>query len=177
MAKPLNPNAYSQVSIIAHWAAALLIVALFFTHEGDRGSISYTFHVSGGALAGLFLLWRVWHRWRRGFAENPNQHALLALVSKLVLWGFLAATVIVVVSGYLLPWTLGKPLDLFGVVSVPAPVGEIHILHELMEKVHDAAGHLFVPLLALHLLGAAKHALIDKDDVASRIFKPARGGR
>ena len=30
-----------------------------------------------------------------------------------------------------------------------------------MEEVHDVSGHLFIPLLALHILGSAKHAIVD----------------
>ena len=52
-------DGYSTVSVVAHWLAAILVVALFFTHTATRGTAAYAFHVSGGAIAGLFLLWRV----------------------------------------------------------------------------------------------------------------------
>jgi cytochrome b561 len=42
-------DGYSRVSIIAHWLAAILVVALFLTHEGERGSTEYAIHVGGGA--------------------------------------------------------------------------------------------------------------------------------
>ena len=48
---------YSRVSIIAHWLAAVAVVALFLTHEADRGSSGWFFHVSIGAVLGVFLLW------------------------------------------------------------------------------------------------------------------------
>ncbi len=168
--------AYSVVSIIAHWLGAVLIIALFLTHEAERGTSSYAFHVGGGALAGLLLLWRVWRRIRIGFTENPNQNVILLMLSKSVLWGFLVCIVVVVISGYLLPWTLGKPLELFGTVSIPSPINEIHFLDELMDETHDVAGHLFLPLLGLHILGWAKHAFVDKDGSAARIFKPVSRG-
>ncbi|MDP6019688.1 MAG: hypothetical protein QGG19_00005, partial [Alphaproteobacteria bacterium] len=107
MLETLRHDAYSALSIFAHWFAAILVIALFLTHEGDRGSSSYVFHVSGGAIAGVFLLWRVWHRVRRGMTESPDQSPLLNIVSKIVLWGFLASIVVVVISGYLIPWSLG----------------------------------------------------------------------
>ena len=46
-----------------------------------------------------------------------------------------------------------------------------------MEEVYDVSGHLFIPLLALHILGAAKHAIVDKSGIARRMFKPTSGGR
>ena len=169
-------NGYSPLSVSVHWLAAILIIALFFTHEAEQGTAFYAFHVGGGAIAGIFLLWRVWHRVRSGFAENPNQYILLALLSKAVLWGFLVSIVVVVVSGYLLPWSLGKPIDLFGIVAVPSPIGDVHVLHEFMEEMHEVSGHLFVPLLGLHILGWAKHKFVDRDQASSRMFRPDKNG-
>jgi cytochrome b561 len=49
-------------------------------------------------------------------------------------------------------------------------------LHKLLEEVHEIAGQLFIPLIGLHLLGAAKHAFFDKDGIAQRMFKSSEGG-
>ena len=49
-------DGYSQLSIVTHWIAAIIVIALFLTHEGERGSAAYVIHVSGGALVGVFLL-------------------------------------------------------------------------------------------------------------------------
>ena len=94
-------DGYSGSSIVVHWLAAILVIALFITHEGDRGSAGYVFHVSGGAIAGVFLLWRVWHRVRRGSTHPPKQAAVFNLAARLVHWGLLVA--IVVVRGFRLP--------------------------------------------------------------------------
>ncbi len=177
MSLSAQTDGYSHWSIIVHWLTAFLVIALFLTHEGDRGSAAYVFHVSGGAIAGLFLLWRVWLRARRGIADHPPQAALLTLVSKLVLWGFLAAIAIVVITGYFLPWSLGRPLDIFGFAAIPSPMGMSRPVHEFTEELHELAGYAFVPLLVLHILGAAKHAIIDKDGIAQRMFKSVSGGR
>ena len=61
-------------------------------------------HVSGGAIAGVFLLWRVWHRARRGMVALPDQAFLLNAAARVVQWGFLVAIVVAVITGYLLPW-------------------------------------------------------------------------
>ena len=169
-------NGYSGGSILVHWLTAILVFALFITHEGERGSTAYLLHVSGGAIAGIFLLWRVWHRLRRGVAEAPQQGAILNLAARLVHWALLAAIVVVVITGYLLPWTLGQPLDVFG-LAIPAPMGANRGLHEFMETVHDISGHLFVPLLALHILGAIKHVAFDLRGAGARMFRPLTGGR
>ena len=167
---------YSFLSIMVHWLAAILVVALFFTHEGGRGSAAYLFHVSGGAIVGLFLLWRVWRRVRRGSVHPPEQAAIFNIAARLVHWGLLVAIVLVVVSGYLLPWSLGRELDVFG-FGIPSPMGANRDVHELMERVHDVTGHLFIPLLVLHVIGAVKHAVFDRLGAGLRMFKPVAGGR
>ena len=167
---------YSALSIVVHWLAAILVIALFVTHEGEPGSTAYVLHVSGGAIAGVFLLWRVWRRVRRGSTHPPRQAAVFNLAARLVHWGLLVAIVVVVVSGYLLPWSLGQELDVFG-IGIPSPMGANRSVHGLVERVHDVSGHLFVPLLALHVLGAAKHAILDWRRAGLRMFRPIDGGR
>lgn len=170
-------DGYSRLSIFIHWITAIFVIALFLTHEGDRGSWAYFFHVSVGAAVGLFLLWRVWHRVRRGMTDKTDQAALLNFLSQVVMWGFLAAIVVVVLTGYLLPWSLGRPFDVLGLFSVPSPMGFNRDAHELIEEIHEISGQLFVPLVALHILGAAKHAFIDKDGIAARMFRSVVNGR
>ena len=167
---------YSLRSIVVHWLAAILVVALFFTHEGERGSTAYLFHVSAGAIVGLFLLWRVWHRIQRGSTHPPEQAAIFNFAARLVHWGLLIAIVVVVVSGYLLPWSLGRELDVFG-FGIPSPMGANRNVHEFMERVHDVTGHLFIPLLAVHVLGTVKHAVFDRRGAGLRMFTPIDGGR
>lgn len=168
---------YSRLSIIVHWIAAICVVALFFTHEGNRDSLSFAFHVSGGAVIGVFLIWRVLYRTRRGFASKPDQHVLLNLVSKLVLWGLLISILAVTVTGYLLPWSVGQPISFGGLFDIPSPLPRSRPLHELMEQVHDLAGHVIVPLFLLHVLGAMKHLIINRDGVMQRMIRSDEMGR
>ena len=173
---PARSDGFSLGSILSHWLSAVLVVALFFTHEAERGSSGFAFHVSGGAIVGLFLLWRVWHRVRRGTADSPDQAAFFNLVARAVHWALLVLIVVVVVSGYLLPWSLGRPLDVYG-LQIPSPMEAHRGFHEFMERVHDVAGHLFIPLLALHIAGAIKHAIFNRRGAGLRMFRAVKGGR
>lgn len=174
--KSRRDDGYSRFSILVHWITAILIVLLFVTHEADRGSAVYFVHVSFGAAAGIFLLWRVWYRARRGMTAKSSQSFVLNLASQLVIWGFLACIVVVILTGYLLPWSLGQPLDFMGVLAIPSPIPSHDGFHDVLEEVHEISGQLFVPLLALHILGAAKHAFIDKDGITQRMFKSKPNG-
>ena len=170
-------NGYSRTSIIAHWIAAIAVISLFFTHEGERGRLMRDFHIGVGAIIGVFLIWRAIRRPLRGFADKPDQPALLNLVSQIVLWGLLACILVATISGYFLPWSGGRPLDIFGLIQIPSPITGTHDLNEFFEFAHEISGTGIMPLVGLHILGALKHFLFDKDNVMNRIIKPVSGGR
>jgi cytochrome b561 len=169
-------NAYTTLSITLHWIGAAAVVALFLTHEGERGGAAQAFHIGGGAILGLLLLWRSFRRVMLGFAAKPRQPEILNLVSRLVLWGLLASMIVVTITGYLLPWSRGAALDVYG-LAIPSPLPSMHWLHEVCEVLHDVSGHAVMALAILHVLGAVKHAFFDDDRaVVSRMAVPARDG-
>ena len=170
-------NSYSSSSILLHWITAIAMFALFFTHEGENWSPMYEFHVSGGAILGIFILWRVIRRPFMGFPEKPSQPAVFNWISTIVIWGILLTTFVVTVTGYLLPWTLGKSLAIYDIFAIPSFMNGSYAIHEIVEQIHDIAGHVIVPLVLLHILGALKHLLIDRDGVMQRMIKGYKGGR
>ena len=135
------------------------------------------FHVGGGAILGLFLLWRVGRRIVRGMSEKPDQAAIYNLASQFVIWGFLVAIIVVVISGYFLPWSRGQAINIFGLFQMSSPITANHDFHEIVKKMHNISGQLIVPLFFLHLLGALKHRFIDKDDVMQRMVKSVDDGK
>ncbi len=167
---------YSWLSILVHWLGAVSIVALFVTHEGPRDSFAFQFHVAGGALIGLFLIWRVSRRAVRGFPPKPDQHPLFNLASTVVIWGLLTCIIVLVITGYLLPWSVGQPIDMAGLFDIPSPFPASRAFHEIMEEAHDIAGHLIVPLALLHVLGAFKHLIWDRDGIMQRMLMGRNGG-
>ncbi len=173
----MNTSGYNRTSVAFHWIAAILVVTLFLTHEGERGSLAYAFHVSVGFIGGVFLVWRVVRRMVRGMADKPAQSPVLNLASQIVIWGFLVNMVVVTVTGVLVIWSLAQPIDIFGLFSFPSPLSASRSMHELMEEVHEVSGQLFVPLVVLHVLGALKHAFIDRDAIMDRMVHPASDGR
>ncbi len=172
----MSSAGYNQTSIILHWIAAALVISIFFAHEGERGSFPYAFHIGAGFIGGLFLIWRVVRRLHRGMTDKLRQPAILNLISQFVIWGFLINMVVVTLTGILVIWSLGQAIDVFGLFSVPSPLSRMHSFHELMEEIHEVSGQLFAPLVILHVLGALKHAIIDRDGVMSRMIKASPDG-
>lgn len=168
---------YTKTSIVFHWAAALIIIVLYLTGEGERGSFVFSFHIGFGAIAGVFLIWRSLRRFLRGMPDKSDQSEMLNLLSKSVIWGFLLSMIAVIATGYLIIWWLGQPVNVFGLFAIPSPFGAHHVLHEGAEEVHELIAQLILFLLALHIAGALKHRFIDRDGVMDKILKSDKNGK
>lgn len=164
-------DGYSRLSIMLHWLAAILVIILFLTHEDD----ALTFHIALGALVGPVLIWRAIRRPFKGLPPKPVQSAFLNLLSSFVLWALLASIIVVVITGYLAPWTIAQPLEIWQ-LSIPSPFSPNRELHEVMEEMHEVSGKAFIPLLALHIAGAVKHWKFDVKNTTKRMFVPKSGG-
>ncbi len=170
-------SGYSKSSIIIHWVTAIAVVALFVTHEGDRGSTAYAFHVGVGAIVGIFLLWRVWRRIALGSATKTDQHPALNLLSDIVRWGLLLAIAGVVLTGYFVPWSIGQSINVMGLFDLPSPLPRSRSVHEFFEEIHEFFGHILIPLTLLHIAGVIKHTFVDKDKLLRRMITPMNGGK
>ena len=65
-------------------------------------------------------------------------------------------------------------MQVFNWFAIPSPLLAMRNLHPLLEGTHTIAAYAIFPLVALHILGALKHALIDRDGVVRRMLVPRR---
>lgn len=175
---------YGWPSIAFHWIAAGLVVALFVIGEqledlarGPERTETLALHVSLGAIAvvvlGARILWRLVQR----DPTPPADPRPIRLLSKIVQWGLLAMMAALILTGPLMQWTAGRPIDVFGLVSIASPLPTMRDLHEVLEEIHEFASHALVPLLALHVLGALKHLIVNRDDVFQRMLRGPKSDR
>ena len=117
MRKP-ETERYGWASIVLHWLGAVALVFSFTTGDpledltGVERLSAYDNHVLWATILGIALIARVAWRIRGGFKRNPNQHVALRILARAVMIGFLISIVGAVVSGLLLPWTEGQPLEI-----------------------------------------------------------------
>lgn len=170
---------YGWTSIILHWLAAIGLVVSYITgHELEDGSgaslqQAYDAHVTWSMIFAVPLLVRILWRGVRGFRNTSHQARIFHLISRIVMIGMLVCIAGAVITGILLPWTMGQPISV-GALDIPSPLPFIPGANEVLEDVHGLFGHLWMPFVALHLLGAAKHAIIDRDGVVVGILRPRR---
>ena len=174
--------------MVLHWVVAALIVSNvvliwcvdFFPDAMVRPVIDT--HKSIGitvlGLAILRVLWRLSHKPPAMPASYPWRDRLGAHAAHLVLYGLIFALPL---SGWIhdsaFKDAAAHPLYLFGLVPWPR-IGAIETMnpaqkepfHTLWFQIHGALAYVLYALLALHVLGALKHQLIDKEPELRRML-------
>jgi cytochrome b561 len=177
-------TAFGWLAILLHWISAVGVIWLYFSGEDIEHAkkdglarneiVAMTdFHQSLGLLFLLFLAAFVIQHFVQKRPEPIPQHRYLALLSIFVqrLWLLLIA--VQVITGPLLRWSAARPNTVFDWFSIPSPFPErVDWLHESLEWVHATAPNLFWPLLVLHVAGALKHLVIDRDATVQRMIYP-----
>jgi cytochrome b561 len=170
------------VSRFNHWLGALLVLALlgiglYFEDlpKGDARKFWRGLHVSIGALAALFFLFRVWWRVRSTSPLALPQKPALQLFSRIVHVLLLVAIVTLAISGPLTIWSTGRAIPVFSLLSIPSPFPAFRALHEPLEEIHGFAANAMIYLVGLHLLGVVKHQLLDRDNILARMAGRGKG--
>lgn len=165
---------YSGGAILLHWLIAALLLAnvvIAFTMEDARGLIPL--HKSIGITVLLLTLVRI--GWRLTHAAPPLP-AALASWERITARVTHAAFYLLLLVMPLLGWAASSSGSrgtgaLFGVIPwFDLPIGKSHDLHEAMGEAHELAAYLTIALIVLHVAGALKHQLIDRNGMLARML-------
>ena len=163
--------------MVLHWLPALLLpiqVALgwyMLSIEDQPGSAWYfALHLSIGltiaALVALRVVRRLGHAPPSLPASVSLWEAKCARVSHLLLY---IVMVLLPVTGYLGASVSGDPMSYFG-LPLPAWSAKNEALKELFFGAHSVIAWMLLVLVAVHVLGAVKHLVKDKDGVFWRMW-------
>ena len=176
---------YSGVAMALHWIIAIAVIAIWriaeaAEHAGTReeSAAIMVHHKALGitvlVLTLIRLAWRLSHKapplpdnyasWERVLARSVHVIFYVMLIG-LPLGAWLAT------SFY------GSTIDYWGLFTVPAlPVGENPDAGKAIFGLHKTGGSILIYLIGLHILGALKHMVVDKDGTLWRMlpFGPPR---
>lgn len=180
-----SKDGYGWLSIALHWLAAIGVIGLLVTgfradfagDAGDRAARSMLmgWHIGLGATFALVLLARVFASYAQPKPTPPAQAPVLKFLSSATHQVLLIAILVQVISGPLAIWSGGRAINVFDVFSIPSPFAERNqSVHEFAELLHAIGRWAIVGALGLHILGALKHALVDRDGVLMRMLRPAK---
>jgi cytochrome b561 len=172
---------YGMVSRLNHWIGALFVllllgIGLYFGDmpRGAEKRFWQTLHIAVGTVAIVFLLFRVFWRLRSTSPLALPQRPALQLFANIVHALLLIGIVIMVVTGPLSIWSVGRPFGIFDLVQIPSPFPLFKAWHEPLEQIHGWTSKVMLGLIGLHLLGVVKHQLIDRDNILARMTGRAR---
>ncbi|MDE2436377.1 MAG: cytochrome b [Sphingomonadales bacterium] len=164
---------YSRGAVILHWLIALLIVlnfaAAWVSEDMPKEQAAQVManHKAIGItillLTVIRIVWRLVHR------PPPLASTLApweAALSKITHGLFYLLMLAMPLSGWLMhsAYSGGAPVSLFGIVNWPgAPLAQNKALAHSFGDGHGAMATIMLVLLAIHVAGALKHRIIDKD--------------
>lgn len=174
-------NRYHPVSVMFHWVLGLALIGLFavglymvdLPFSPQRLKL-YNWHKWAGvtllALSALRLIWRLTHRppalpaaiesamprWQQ-LAHHATHHGLYLLFFAVPLLGWAYSS------------AAGFPIVLFGTLPLPNFVPTSPELAEVLKPLHKLSAYAMAALVLLHVAGALKHQLIDRDGLLARM--------
>ena len=77
-------------------------------------------------------------------------------------------------SGPIMVWSMGYSINVFGMINLPSPLGKLETLHKVMEVLHKVGAQILFFAFILHMLGALKHLIIDRDNTLKRMLVPSK---
>lgn len=175
---------YSTVSIVLHWTIAVLLVVQVWIGgwfedlpRGPQKGEAFALHASVGATILVLSLTRL--AWRLTHPAPPLPPDYSAATRALARTTHVLLYVVMIgmpLTGWAAASTSGGPLpDVWGVIPFPPLPVRGEAAHETAEVLH--VGVLlngFWVLLALHVAGALKHHLLDRDTTLWRMLPIVR---
>lgn len=176
----VSRSGYSMIAIALHWTIAAMILgniagALLSEGLGDAAKgVIFPIHKSIGlTVLGLSLVrlgWRVAHGFPRLPDRTPSWDAVLARSTHVAFYVLMIA---VPLAGWTMVSAGERPLTWFGLFDVPKlPVSKA--LAGVAHEAHEVLAFAMLGLVVLHVAGALKHHLIDRDDLLARMLPLVR---
>lgn len=167
---------YTKVAIWLHWLIGLAVIAnigLAMLTEGlprETHRAAMGVHKALGitilALTVVRILWRLGHRPPPLPAAIPAWQRLL---SSFVHFLFYVLLILLPLSGWVWMSAADRPIDFFGLFTIPMIVAPDESLADVMHDRHEAMGLMMLALAAIHILAALKHRFVDRRGFIGRM--------
>lgn len=178
---------YSHGAILLHWLIALAIIGNWLlAHIAEdapkaQHDIMMGRHMAIGMtvliLSVLRVIWRLAHK---PPPPNPDHRGWERLAASVVHKLFYVLMLGLPLSGYLMvqAYVGGMGVDMFGLFEFPGlPMAKNKGVNEAFHEMHEIFGTVMLVLFVLHVAGAWKHQLIDRDGTIFRMLPFGRTAR
>jgi cytochrome b561 len=174
-------DAYGWAAIALHWLVVIAVVTMFSlgllaeaaSEAGDR-ALRATYmrtHIGFGVFVVLLVFVRIFWSLTQPRPAPLGAPSFLNTIARLVHVVLLLGLLTLVISGPLAVWSGGRAIDVFGWFALPSPFAESNdAVHEAAEIMHAVGRFTVFFAVLLHVLGALKHLLIDRDRTVQRML-------
>jgi len=167
--------------VFLHWATALLIalvIGIAFVRDGvEEKALRATLmniHRSIGLTIALLAMARIVVRLaHRPLPPTGDMSPLARLAAELAHLALYVLLMALPLIGWALSCAHGKPVSLFGLVTLPVIVEEDEDLADDLAEYHENAAWLLIGLVGVHAAAALYHHFVRRDNVL-RAMLPAR---
>ena len=168
---------YTRVAVVLHWVIAIVVLLQvplgWWMQEipkqppGPRAEM-FNLHKSIGLTVLALMILRL--AWRLGHTPPalPPMPRWQAIAAKCTHWALYILVVGMPLTGYLGSVYSGFPVKFFG-MTLPAWGVKDPQLKEWMGSAHLFLSWALLAAFALHILGVIKHAVIDRDQLLTRM--------
>jgi cytochrome b561 len=177
---------YGVVSVTLHWIIAVSVIILlctgtygfFTTIKNVYRPYVLNFHLSLASTIAVLIVFRFYWRMKYGKPKLPPQKPALDFIAGLVWRLLLIGMLCQLITGPILTWAHKHPIGIVGFLEINSPYPASWTRPELMriyavgDFFHALVGFSIAGLVCLHIAGALKHAIIDRDGVLQRMLKP-----
>ena len=171
---------YGWISIVLHWALAIVLIAMYFVGDYMVGLDYYDtwyhrlplIHKEVGVTIGALMIVRLlWNAFQVSPIHLGKHGAVAKLMAKAAHYFLYGLVFMLVVSGYLISTAKGQGIDVFGLFELPAFLPDDKDRGELAGWLHEWIGLGFIVLVALHAFAAVLHHFVFKDQTLKRMLK------
>jgi cytochrome b561 len=179
MANDITVRRYDRVAVALHWLVAIGVFVMiglgWYMTDIPKGTPQRAFyfnlHKSIGVTLGLIVLVRVIWRWNHTPPPLPAGTASWVVNASKLSHGLLYALLVLMpVAGFTASNFSKYGVTYFGLFKIGPLFAENKSLYELFQGIHHAASEVLVIVICIHIAGALKHLLIDKDGVFFRML-------
>lgn len=170
---------YGFVAIALHWLVAITIVGMFILGLWMTGLEYYDpwyhrapdLHKSIGVVLFAVMVLRLGWRLIDQHPDPLPTHSRFERVAARLVHGLLyLLPFTVMISGYLISTADGRPIEVFGVVSIPASITSIANQEDVAGAIHLVLAITLITLALLHAAAALKHHFVDHDNTLRRML-------
>lgn len=178
---------YSSGAVLLHWLIALAIITNWLlahiaedAPDAEREVMMGRHMAIGMTVLILSVLRVIWRLSHKPPPPNPDHKGWERLAASVVHKLFYVLMIGLPLSGYLMlqAYVGGMGVDMFGLFEFPGlPMAKSKGLNEAFNELHEIFAATMLVLFLLHVAGAWKHQLLDRDGTIFRMLPFGRTGR